>query len=229
MFLLLAPVISLSAAFPIYDEEYETNYELEMNSYEEEVASEQSEGDSIAADNEVQEEEVSAPPQRRYKRQNSGDLSLEQRHKAKAAAPSSQKKPSASKLKRTPAKKNRSSIQGSTAARTKMKDARQNSDRPRVTHRGQEQKGSQHVEQVEADALTEESVFEGQNEQPSKKYQTPKARKSPAVAEKKTGQAQRRSASAQKGVKGKSYRQSAKKVEKQSKSHHFGKRPLSDS
>jgi hypothetical protein len=218
MFLLLIPAISFAAAFPIYEEEYGTE---EMN--EEAVASEQqSEEDSLAADNDVQEEEVIASPQRRYKKR-TGDLSLEQRPKTKAAAPSAQKKPSTSKLKRPLTKKNRSSVQGKTAARTKMKDARQNSDRPRVTHRGQEQKGSQNVEQVEADALTEESVFEEQAEQPRKKYQTPKARKSPAVAEKKTGQAQR--GSSQKKGKGKSY---AKKVEKQTKSHRFDKRPLSE-
>ena len=237
LYLLLTPLIPLSAAYPIYDEEYDTSYDIELNAQEEAIASESysdewNQGvaqdefneDSFVYDDPAQGEEVFSTPQRRSKSQNSGDLSLgqgrEQRApKAKAAAPSNQKRQAASNSKRSPVKNNRSTIQGNTS-RSKMKDARQNSNRPRVTQRGQEQNNPYNAGQIEADAQ-EEGSFNYENEQSA-----PKVRKSPAAVEKKTGHVQRRSSLSQKGVKSNTQRHAKK--DRHPKSHHPGKRPLAE-
>lgn len=242
VFILLTPLMSLSAAYPIYDEEYETSYELELNTHEEVIASEPAydewneevaqeqlnEGEQYAYENEVQEEEVLALPQKSSKQ--SGNLSLRQKRqvsesKVNASAPSRSKK-AASSIKR--GSRNQASAQRNTSPRTKMKDARENTNRPRVTHRSQQQSN---IEQIEADAQADDRSYEAyESEQPRKQYRAPKSARSQAFAEKRAGQGQmqRRSTANQKGTKGRTYQRPVKKSERRVSSHHPGKRPLND-
>lgn len=226
MFLLLTPLMPLSAAYPIYDEEYDASYDLEMNTHQEVIASEsyvddweqevagEVNEDSLAYENEAQEEEVIATPQMRS------------RNKAKAPAYKRQSTQSAKRH------NSRSSGQSSPSARSRVKDVRQNSDRPRVTHRGQEPGNYRNQGQIEADSQMEEPAYEPAEEP---RYKSSKIQKAPAkvkkktgAAEKKTGQVQRPSSKReqQKGIKAKSYRHSLKKLEK--RSSHPGKRPVSE-
>jgi hypothetical protein len=243
MFLLLTPFITLSATYPIYDEEYDTDYDIELNAQDAEVAAESqseelnqeiaqeelNEADSFAYDNEVQEDEVFIAPQPRSTEQNTRSYSQRRSQdtsKSQAAAPSIQKKRFTPNTRRSPLKNDRSNSQANTAARSKMKDARQNSNRPRVTHRGQEQQNSHSAQQIEADAQTEEQSYNGQSEQPQQKRQSAKAKKAPAAAEKKTGQVTRSYWNKKAELKGKNYRQNAKKTERKSNSFHSGQRPI---
>lgn len=215
MFLLLTPLMSLSAAYPIYDEEYDLNYDIEEQ--DEAVSSstyadewQQQQDDSIAYEDEAQEEEVLAAPQKRSRSQEN--------------SPSAKKKQSTAPAKRSSAKTGRS-VQGNTSARSKLRDARENTNRPRVTHRGKESSNYPNAGQIEADAQMEEPAYDEPSE-PARNSSS-KARKAPAASEKKTGQMERRSSANQRSVKAKSYRKSLKKVEKTTKPHP-GKRPMGE-
>lgn len=218
LYLLLTPMISLSASYSIYDEEYDLNYDLEEHeevvsspTYADEWEQEIAQEDSMVFEDEAQEEEVLAAPQKRSGR-------------TERNSPAASKKQPNASSKRSSAKSGRS-VQGATSARSKLRDARENSNRPRVTQRGQKSGSYPNAGQIEADAQMEEPAYD----EPSEPSRNPpsKSRKAPTASEKKTGQTgqiERRSSANQRAIKAKSYRKSLKKVEKTVKPHP-GKRP----
>ncbi len=171
LFFLLIPLISLSAAFPIYEDEAQ-----EMGA------------EAIADESESSK---------------SGELTLGERaeqHALKAQANSSQQKTPSARLKNY-----RSSIEKSTPVRSKIKDVRENSNRPRVTHRDQK------------DSRVENT-----------QVQDPKAQQSQAVAEDESGQLKRDSK--EKEERKKAYQRALRRAERRSKANSIrsGKRPLGE-
>lgn len=212
MFVLLAPLLPLSAGFPIYEEEYETrgNYQEESavaESYVDEFNSDEAIAEeSWAYEAEAQEEEVFVPPRKSAKVQNSTRNSL-----------NSQRQQSTEK--RAPQANRRPSVTREATSRSKMRDARENSNRPRVTQRGR----SPNIQQMEADAQAEEQPYSTPHEQPRRTYRSKEAHSQPA--ERKTEETQRHSSFNERRPKGKAYRQAYRKGANRVKAHS-GKRPV---
>lgn len=102
---------------------------------------------------------VSAEEEELYDQQEVAEEAIVGQNEEKAPLKSprkSEKKKEASVSQRKVAKRRNPSVQGMTSARTKLKEARQNSDRPRVTHRNPSRSESQ----IEADASEEDSLSE---------------------------------------------------------------------
>lgn len=229
MFLLITPVVSLSAAFPIYEEfethegiDHEFTEEIHSEEWDQEVGRENAiQEDTLVYDDEIQGEEIYVAPPQRSRSSHKGNLSASPKREPTPKTVSPQKR----SMKRNSIKSGRSTMKGGSA-RTRMKDARMNSNRPRVTHRDQEQ-NLQNTQQIEADVQTEESsTYDYQTENRPRSSSSAKTFSSQAMAEKRATPAQRRSGYASKTGKARKYYQ--KKSKQKAKSHHPGKRPLGE-
>ena len=197
--LFLIPCLAF-AAYPIY----------ETDSIEEAVSE-----DSIAA-REVHDQRVATESG------SSESVSLEQRRqelKAKATAASSGRKASGAHLRRSSMRRN-SSHQDEGESRTSVQESRQHSNRPKVTYRDAEKKGT--AEEIEADAMGDQANAAAENPQKSTSGQ---GKRGSVVSQKKS------SLSSQNNEKGKSTlkRKSAQYSKKyQKKSNHPGNRPAAE-
>ncbi|MBS0604092.1 MAG: hypothetical protein JSS60_03530 [Verrucomicrobia bacterium] len=177
-----------------------------------------------AYEDDAQDEEMVAAPQEPVRKKESSSPSVHQKRlqrSPKAIAPSAQRKQAAAASKRSPVKKN-SSAQGNASPRSKVQESRQNSNRPRVTHRDQAQSRSQN--QIEADAQPDAgSVYEEQEHMQSPKVRNQAAapRKS-ALSQRSDKMVNRQSARSKNSSKGMKYQ------ERSAKSHHPGHRPLAE-
>jgi hypothetical protein len=201
--LLLTPLIAISVAYPVNDEEPQKDDRVELYSPHSE----------IIVSEPLTNNEIDTFTEHSFTYEN--PMTDDENRGQEATVPEKPKKPT--RLEKRIALKNHRAEKKNAIARSKMKDARERSDRPRVTHRNEGQNLTPNPEQIEADAQAEERSSEYQNELQHKPYS---GGKKASDGEKKTGQIQR-----QKKSSAKTYSEAMQRAERQTRSHRPGKRP----